>query len=160
MGSQVSELEKQKRAGEAGSRGGKQHGAGHKGLVRPWDRSLTGKHTLFSIILGTVVDAPHCPRTRTDEDGCSWLQISSLLGESSSATRPGQHIPEALAVVELALSQVALDQMDVLLAGRTGTAECGALGPLHRVRGGIILTYKARGAWGEGHELLPSPQLL
>lgn len=50
--------------------------------------------------------------------------------ESCHPTRPGHHIPKALAVVELALGQVALDEMDVLLAGCAGTAERGALGLL------------------------------
>lgn len=50
--------------------------------------------------------------------------------KSDCPSRPGQDIPKALAVVELALGQVALDQMDVLLAGCAGTAERGALGLL------------------------------
>lgn len=67
-------------------------------------------------------------------------------------SRPGHDIPEALAVVELALGQVALHQVDVLLAGCAGAAERAALGPL---RGGIILGHNAQAAQHGGHELLP-----
>lgn len=52
-------------------------------------------------------------------------------------SRPGHDLPEALAVVELALGQVALHQVDVPLAGCAGAAERAALGPL--LRGGFLL---------------------
>lgn len=69
----------------------------------------------------------------------------SLLRRVSNPCKPRHDIPKALAVVELALSQVALDQMDVLLAGCAGTAERGALGPLQRLRGGIVLRHTMHG---------------
>lgn len=129
LGSQIGEVGKRKRAGEAGSKGGKQHRAGHKGLVRPLGQGAgQANRPSFGNILGTIIDAPCCPRTRTYKDGMATdLQFAE---ESDCPTRPGQDIPKALAVVELALSQVALDQMDVLLAGCAGTAERGALGLL------------------------------
>lgn len=83
--------------------------------------------------MGTVSNAPHWPRTLTHKDGVQLATDLQFAEESSCPTRPGHNIPKALAVVELALGQVALDQMDVLLAGRTGTAERGALGLLRRV---------------------------
>lgn len=74
--------------------------------------------------------------------------------------RPDHDIPKALSVVELSLSQVALDQVDMLPAGCAGAAERGARGLLRRLRGGIVLTHNAQGAQDGGQELLPSPQLL
>lgn len=73
---------------------------------------------------------------------------------------PGQDIPEALAVVELALGQVALHQVDVLLAGCTGAAERAALGLLRGLGGGIILGHNTQAARHGGHALLPRPQIL
>lgn len=77
------------------------------------------------------------------------------------APAAAHHVPEALAVVELALGQVALHQVDVLLAGGAGTAERGALRRLRRLRGDIVLRGDARGAQRGGHEVLTtSPWLL
>lgn len=80
--------------------------------------------------------------------------------ERGCPTRPGHDIPEALAVVELALGQVALHQVDVLLAGCAGAAERAALRPLRGLRGGIILGHNAQAAQGGAHELLPTPWIL
>lgn len=96
----------------------------------------------------------------THKDGVQLATDLQFAKESGRPTRPGHDIPKALAVVELALGQVALDQVDVLLAGCAGTAERGALGPLQRVRGGIVLKHNAGGGQGGGRELPPSPQLL
>ena len=125
-----------------------------------WGRGLAGKQALFSIISGTVINAPRCPRTQTLQDGVQLATDLHFAKKGSHPTRPGHHIPKALAVVELALGQVALDQMDVLLAGSAGTAERGALGPLRWVRGGIVLRHNAWGAQDGCHELLPSLRLL
>lgn len=80
--------------------------------------------------------------------------------ERGRPSRPGHHIPEVLTVVELALGQVALHQVDVLLADGAGAAERAALGPLRGLRGGILLGHNAQAAQDGGHELLPRPRIL
>lgn len=88
LGSQVSEVEKRKRAGEAGSRGGKQPRAGQK---RTSQTSGTGgwqangpSSVPFQALLSMVHVAQGHGHTKT---GCSWPQTSSL--PKRAATPPG-----------------------------------------------------------------------
>lgn len=78
LGSQIGEVGKRKRAGEAGSKGGKQHRAGHKGLVRPLGQGagrqtdpLSATFWALSLMLRVAQGHGH---TKT-----GWPQTSSLL---------------------------------------------------------------------------------
>lgn len=100
-----------------------------------------------------------CSRSMLPRDAATqrWGAAGQSAKERGHPTTPGRDIPEALAVVELALSQVALHQVDMLLAGCTGAAERAALG---RLRGVITLGHNTQAAQHGGHELLPRPRIL
>lgn len=68
------------------------------------------------------------PVARAPSDGEGQLTRCARGDRISAWPRGG--LPEAQAVVEPALHHVALDEVDMLLAGSTGAAECGALGSL------------------------------
>lgn len=101
-----------------------------------------------------------CSMLPRDADTQRWGAAGQSAKERGCPITPGYDIPEALAVVELALSQVALHQVDMLLAGCAGAAEHAALGPLPGLQRGIILGQNAQAAQDGDQELLPRPWIL